>query len=648
MMKKLKMTSSYKTQENIDYIYKRFPNLVSEVLINGKAIKKIDFDLLKQELSSELLEGRQERYQLNWPDKKKALLLANSPINGTLIPNIDESINFNSTSNVYIEGDNLDVLKLLRDTYMSKIKVIYIDPPYNTGSDFLYEDDYSSTKNDYFSQSDYYDNQGNRMNHNTESNGRFHTDWLNMIYPRLKIAKDLLSDDGAIFIHIDEHEVYNLSCICNEIFGRENDLGTIIWDKRNPKGSVGGIAYQHESILCYCKNFDIFKKNDFSKKKEHASEMVLKVSQLLRKFGKVNDDVRSNYKEWLKSKASEFSGGELAYSLIDDEGNIYRTVSMAAPDKPETRSHRPLIHPKTNKPCPIPSKGWRYTDKTMDELLRKKRIEFGEDHTTQPTQIYLLKENLFESVSSVIYYGGSDDALGLPFDNPKPLYISKKIINFLSKEDDIILDFFSGSATTAHAVMKLNSEDGKNRKFILVQIPEECKPESKAFSLGFKDICQVGKERIQRASKEIHESNPENNGLDLGFRVFKIDSSNMKDVYYNPSIINQNLLSSTIDNVKEDRTSLDLLFQVMLDLGIELSAKIEEKEVNGKKFYLVNENYLSACFDLNIDEKTIREIAKYKPVYAVFRDASFESDSSNINCEQIIKSISISTELRVL
>ena len=647
MVDKLNMKSIDITQENIEKIRGLFPNAVTEIKNNGKVELAVDFDVLKQELSDSLIEAGQERYQMTWPDKKKSVLLANSAISATLRPCREESVDFDTTQNLYIEGDNLDVLKLLRETYLGKVKMIYIDPPYNTGNDFVYDDDFAQSADDYKGNSGQYDEQGNRLVKNLDSNGRFHTDWLNMIYPRLKLARDLLSDDGAIFIHIDENEVYTLNFICEEVFGSCNELGTIIWDKRNPKGEVVGVAYQHESILIYCKNKEGFARTPFIKEKEHAQEMIEKVQSLIKKYGGVNETVREEYKKWIKEKKSILSGGESAYTLIDDNGKIYQPVSMAAPDKPETRSHRPLLHPITHKPCPVPVKGWRFTDDKLDELLRVGKIEFGIDESVQPRQKYFLEDNMTEAVSSLLYYGGSDDAMGLPFDNPKPIYVAKRLIKSICKQNTIILDFFSGSATTAHAVMQLNAEDGGNRKIIMVQLPEKCDEKSEAYKAGYKTICEIGKERIRRAGKKIKEETGKTD-LDTGFRVLKLDSSNMQDVFYNPAAMTQDLLATTIDNVKPDRTPMDLLFQVMLELGVQLSAKIEEKEICGKKYYVVNENEIIACFDDNLNNDVITEIAKQKPLYAVFKDKSFATDSVGINNEQLFKTYSPTTDVKVI
>lgn len=639
-----------------------FPECITEVIDNqwGGVRQAIDFEKLKQLLSTDVVEGPTERYQFTWPDKRKAIRLANTPSTMTLRPCREESVNFDTTENLYIEGDNLEVLKLLRENYLGKVKMIYIDPPYNTGNDFVYEDDFSQNSTEYIGNSGQVDERGNRLVQNTESNGRFHTDWLNMIYPRLRLAKDLLSSDGAIMIHIDEHEVYTLQLVCKEIFGATNELGTIVWDKRNPKGSVAGVAYQHESILVFCKNIEVFSTIPFLKKKEHADEMLKKVDSLIKKYGDVTPSVKEEYKEWLKSNKSVLSGGEIAYSLIDNNGQIYQAVSMAAPDKPETRSHRPLIHPKTGKPCPVPAKGWRFTDVKMDELLALDKIEFGEDENTQPRQKYFLRENMEEAVSSLFYFGGSDNARGLPFDNPKPTYVAKRLISTLCKSgDEIVLDFFSGSATTADAVMQLNAEDGYNRRFIMVQLPEVTAPKSDAYKAGFKTICEIGKERIRRAGKMIQEEMGKSESesslfakteskpkVDVGFRVLKLDSSNMQDVYYRPEESSEATLFE--DNIKPDRTPEDLLFQVMLECNLPLSAKIESKKIEGKEVFSVNNGYLMACFDREVNEDLIKEVAKAKPYYFILRDSSLTSDNVADNFEQIFQAYSKDTIRRIL
>ena len=642
-MTHLKMHSLDKIDENVSKIAQLFPNCVTEAKADdGTITHKIDFDMLKQELSNSLVEGREERYQFTWPDKKQAILTANAPINKTLRPFREESVDFDNTENLYIEGDNLEVLKLLQETYLGKIKMIYIDPPYNTGNDFVYEDDFSQKAEDYIANSGQTDEEGNRLVANTESNGRFHTDWLNMIYPRLKLARDLLSDDGVIFINMDENELVNLYKLCYEIFGEQNDLGTIVWDKRNPKGDAQGISAQHEYILLFAKNkIDFLEKNQMLRPKKNAAAIIKKANSLFakRSISYTLTDINKEFSSWIRSQ-TDFSGGEKAYNKIDEDGNVYRPVSMAWPNKKKAPDDYfvPLIHPVTGKPCPVPDRGWRNPSATMKKLIEQGRVLFGEDESTIPNSKYLLKDNMYENIPSLLYYGGSDvamlESIGIPFETPKVVDICKEHIISFTKDDDIVLDFFSGSATTAHATMVANAEDGGNRKFIMVQLPEATDEKSEAYKAGYKNICEIGKERIRRAAKKIAEKKPKAK-FDGGFRVLKCDSSNMQDVYYSPDDLSkQDLFKS---NIKTDRTPEDLLFQVMLDLGIMLSSKIETKKIDSKTVFYVEGNYLVACFDDNVDEKTITEIAKEKPYYFVMRDSSMANDSVATNFEQIFK-----------
>ena len=652
-MDKLRMESPDMTAQNIDRIAALFPNCITEMLDEERSTpekkvykRAVNFELLKQMLSPDVVDG-DEAYEFTWVGKKAAIVEANKPIRKTLRPCVAESKDWDTTENLYIEGDNLEVLKLLQESYLGKVKMIYIDPPYNTGNDFIYADDFKMESEEWKVESGEWSEEGDRLFKNTDTNGRFHSGWCSMIYSRLMLARNLLADDGAIFIHIDENEVYSMSMICQEIFGQSNELGTIIWDKRNPKGVVVGIAYQHESILVYCKNISAFAGVPFLKKKENAEAMIKKVEQLIQKYGCVNDSVREEYKQYIKKNKSTFTGGESAYSLIDENGHIYQPVSMAAPDKPETRSHRPLIHPITGKPCPVPEKGWRFTDKKMDELISINKIEYGEDETTQPRQKYYLKENMEEAVSSLLYFGGSDDAMGLPFDNPKPVYVAKKLISTLCKnENDIILDFFSGSATTAHAVMQLNAEDGGRRKFIMVQLPEPCDEKSEAYKAGYKNICEIGKERIRRAGEKILKEqlannnstlNSPNSKLDIGFRVLKLDSTNMKDVYYAPCDYDQDFLTQMESNIKDDRTDLDLLFGCLIDWGLPMSLPYKSEQIDGCTVHTYNDGDLIACFDANVPESVVKEIAQRRPLRAVFRDSGFASSPEKINMFEIFK-----------
>lgn len=638
-MNKIESTSLDLEKLNVEKIKELFPNVVTE--------GKIDFDKLKIILGDQV-DDRVEKYQFTWNGKSNTIKLAQSPSTGTLIPSKDDSKNWDRTGNLYIEGDNLEVLKQLQKTYYGKIKMIYIDPPYNTGGDFVYKDDFKDNIQNYKEQT----KQTSRAN--PETNGRYHTDWLNMMYSRLMLARNILSDDGAILIHIDEHEVSKLQIICCEIFGSDNELGLVVWDKRNPKGTTIGIAYQHESILAFCKNRSSFANNIFTKKKENAESMLNFVKTLKSQYGSINEAVRTKYKEWLKTNKNDFSGGELAYNLIDDNGDIYRIVSMAAPDKPETRSHRPLIHPLTKKPCPTPAKGWRFTDDTMDDLLHNGKIEFGVDHTTQPNQRYYLKENMEESVSSLIYYGGSDDALGLPFDNPKPLYISKRLVYTVSKDkESIVLDFFSGSATTAHAVMQLNAEDGGNRKFIMVQLPELTDESSEAYKAGYKNICEIGKERIRRAGEQIKQDlvdkrnkagllddnivDPET--FDNGFKVFKLESTNI--IPWDGTIkFDEDTIFSQTEVIKEDRTSLDVLYEIMLKYGV-FDKPVEAIKVNGKTMYSIAKGYLIVCLDNNISLEDVKGIGKLKPRNVIFKESGFRNDNDKINATYTLEKLGV-------
>jgi adenine-specific DNA-methyltransferase len=652
-MDKLKMHSPDITQQNIDKLLDLFPNCKTEKQDdNGDIEVGIDFDLLKQELSKTIVEGPKERYQLNWPGKKEAWLTANAPISKTLRPFREESVDFDTTENLFIEGDNLEALKLLQETYLGKVKMIYIDPPYNTGKDFIYADDFAESTDEYLQQSGQKDEEGNRLVANTDSNGRFHSDWLSMMYSRLKLARNLLQDDGAIVIHIDENEYPNLEKLLNKIFSEDNNLGTIVWDKRNPKGDATGVAQQHELISLYCKNREIFKSSvDFRRPKENAQSMLKKASQLVTSEGGITESARKKYKEWLKTQ--NFSGGDKAYCHLDDNGDIYRPVSMAWPNKKKAPDQYfiPLLHPITKKECPIPERGWRNPPETMAKLQKKGLILFGPDETTQPNRKYLLKENLYENVSSLIYHGGSDDALisdlEVWFDTPKVVEVSKKLIAPICKEDDIILDFFAGSSTTAHAVMELNAEDSGKRKFIMVQLPEECNEKSEAYKAGFKNISEISKQRIRNAGKKVlSEGNSEK--PDIGFRVLKIDSSNMNEVHYSPDAVSKGDLLDQIEHIKSDRSAEDLLFQVMLDWGVDLSLPIHTKTIEGKAVYFVNDDDLAACFDREIDETLIKALAAFEPLRVVFRDDGFVSDSVKINTEQLFKQLSPTTDIKAI
>ena len=635
-MDKLTMMSKDKVQENIEKIQKLFPNAVTEVLRDGKPTLAVDFDILKQEMSSVLIDEREERYQMTWPDKKKSILLANSPISATLRPCKEESVDFDNTQNLYIEGDNLDVLKLLQETYLGKIKMIYIDPPYNTGNDFIYNDDFAMDSDDYADISGQYDDQGNKLFQNTESNGRFHTDWLNMIYPRLKIAKDLLSEDGFIFISIDDNELFNLKRICDEIFGEDNFINNI----SIKMSELSGVKMKHlskyaklkETGLLYAKNansliLNIEKKN---KSKETLDGYMKYYSSIVENLEMPCENwIITSLKDYFKKNNIILSEEELFDWKINNADRLVyrtnsRTVEAFLKNNPTAPSIMKIINNDGNEII-------KWDDKEM-LFLSKYIKEYIGDIWMDISTINLNKET-----ESITFENGQ-----------KPLALLKRVIKTCVHNDAIILDFFSGSATTAHAVILQNAEDGGKRKFIMVQLPEKCDEKSEAFKAGYKTICDIGKERIRRAGKKIKEENPSANNLDVGFRVLKLDSSNMKDVYYKPSDYAQDLLSGYESNIKEDRTPLDLLFQIMLELGKPLSAKIEENEIANKKVFIVDDTDLIACFDKNITEDVVKTIAQMKPLYAVFRDSGFATNSVLTNFDQIFATYSPTTIRKVL
>ena len=631
-MDNLKMHSLDGVQRNIDLIGKLFPNAITEVKRNGKVEHAIDFDVLRQELSDSIVEGREERYQFTWPDKKKAMLAANAPITATLRPVVTDSVGKDGTpggfdsENLYIEGDNLEVLKLLQETYLGKVKMIYIDPPYNTGNDFVYEDNFAQSAADYMDNSGQYDEEGNRLVTNTESNGRFHTDWLNMIYPRLKIAKDLLADDGVVFISIDDSEQGNLKKICDDIFGECNFVNTVIWEKRySPQNAVQWFSENHDFILVYAKNKMIW-----------HPQLLERTDEMNARYTNRDNDPRGPW----KAVDSTAQGGH---------GTKSQFYVLKAPNGKE--------HHLTSGRC------WLYTEKVMAEMIADNRIWFGENGNNVPAIKRFLTEVKQGVACQTIWkyedVGHSQDGKKelkalfpetVPFDTPKPTKLLERMLKITSEPDFICLDFFSGSATTAHAVMKLNAEDGGHRKFIMVQLPEKTDEKSEAYKAGYKNICEIGKERIRRAGRKIKEdaglTAPAD--LDIGFRCLRLDESNMKPVYYTPDEVGQQDLFSLVDNVKEDRTPEDLLFQVMLDLGVLLSSPIEVKEIAGKKVFNVADGFLLACFDHDVTEETVKAIAQMKPYYAVFRDSSMANDSVATNFDQIFETYSPETVRKVL
>ena len=645
-MDKMKFETPDMTVENVEKIAELFPNCMTEKRDeNGKVKRGINFEVLKQMLSSDVVDG-DECYEFTWVGKKASIAEANRPIRKTLRPCPEESKDWDTTENLYIEGDNLEVLKLLQESYLGKVKMIYIDPPYNTGNDFIYADDFMRSQEEENEQMGMYDEEDNRLFKNTNTNGRFHSDWCSMIYPRLMLARNLLADDGVILINMDENEITNLQNLCAEVFGLSNDLGTIVWDKRNPKGDAKGISYQHEFILVYAKNKIILTERcKIQRPKKNATAILKKAAQL---FAKVSEcytleEANVDFTTWMRTQ-NDFSGGEKAYNQIDENGRVFQAVSMGWPNKKKAPDDYfvPLIHPVTHKPCPVPERGWRNPSTTMKELEKKGLIVFGKDESTQPRRKYFLEENLYENIPSLLYYGGSDTDLlsqmGIPFETPKVVSICAEHIQSFTKNGDIILDFFSGSATTAHAVMQLNAEDNGHRKFIMVQLPEPCDEQSEAYKAGYKNICEIGKERIRRAGEKIKAENGlAAQNLDIGFRVLKLADSNMKDVYYAADDYKQADLLDMVSNIKDDRTDLDLLFGCLIDWGLPLSMPYTSEQIEGCTVHTYNDGDLIACFDANIPESVVKEIASRKPLRAVFRDSSFASSPAKINVFEIFK-----------
>ena len=639
---KLRMQTANKADENFRKLAAMFPNAVTETINeNGEVVRAIDKDVLMQEIACTVVDGNEERYQFTWPDKKKSVLLANAPINKTLRPVREDetvptgadsegkpycstgSVDFDTTENLYIEGDNLEVLKLLQETYLGKIKMIYIDPPYNTGNDFVYEDDFAQSTDEYLANSGQFDEEGNRMVQNTESNGRFHTDWLNMIYPRLKLAKDLLSDDGVIFISMDDHEQENIKKICDEIFGEANFLAQVIWERAySPVNLKKHFSESHDYIICYAKNVESCVCNGLPRSAE------------------AND----------------------RYSNPDnDPRGAWTSGDLSVGPRIESRVYEITV-PSGRKVLPPSGYCWRLDEKTFQQYRKDNRIWFGEGGDNVP-RIKRFLSDVKQGITPMTIWkytevGHSQDAAQKLkklfdgkafFDYPKSVELIKRCLQLYTDNNCYVLDFFSGSATTAHAVMQLNAEDGGRRKFIMVQLPEATDEKSEAYKAGYKNICEIGKERIRRAGKKIKEDSPlTTQDLDTGFRVLKCDTSNMKEVYYNPAEYEASLFSRLEDNIKEDRTPEDLLFQVMLDLGVLLSGKIEETTIAGKKVFNVEGNYLIACFDSDVTEETIKAIAKQKPYYFVMRDSSMANDSVATNFDQIFATYSPDTVRKVL
>ena len=613
------MHSPNLTRDNVAGIRELFPSCVTEAKGEDGVVRlTVDFDQLRQELTDSIVEGPHERYRLDWPGKREALLTANAPIAKTLRPCREESVDFDTTQNLFIEGDNLDALKLLQETYLGKVKMIYIDPPYNTGNDFIYEDDFVEGAEEFLQRSNQKDEKGNRLVANTSANGRFHSDWLSLIYPRIRLAKRLLAEDGFIFASIDDIEIDNLKKVFDEVFGQENFVGTFIWKSRVSEDTraVSGLSTDHEYIVCYT----------------NSNGASLRGSEKdLGKFKNSDDDPRGPW------RSADMTG-------------------LATRDK-RPNLHYDLIDPQTGINYGCPPKGWRFEPTTMSTKIAEKRVLWPSSTEGRPRQKLFLNEmeSIFKNISSVVQEVSTGDGTrevnslignGI-FSFPKPTRLIDIFLEQATDKDSIVVDFFAGSATTAHAVLKKNAEDGGNRRFIMVQVPEECAEDSEAFKAGYKTIAEVSKERIRRAGKKISETNQQ---LGIGFRVLNIDTSNMADVYYAPDALDNSQIDLLVDNIKPDRTPEDLLFQVMLDWGVDLALPLVKQDIQGKDVFFVDGNALAACFDSSgsIDEAFVKELAKHQPLRVVFRDAGFKDSSVKINVEQIFKLLSPGTEVKCI
>jgi adenine-specific DNA-methyltransferase len=626
-MDKLKLHTSDLTQENIARLAELFPNCVTEAQAEDGGIKRaIDFDQLRQELSDHVVDGPRERYHLNWPGKREALLAANAPIAKTLRPCREESVDFDTTKNLFVEGDNLDALKLLQDTYLNKVKLIYIDPPYNTGHDFIYDDDFCEDREAYLLRSNQKGDEGMRLIANAESNGRFHSDWLSTLYPRLRLSRNLLTDNGAIFISIDDREVASLRKVCDEVFGDDNFVANIVWQKKYAVSNDDpGIAPMHDHILVYRKT-GAFSRN-----------LLPRTDKQLSRYKNEDNDPRG---PWSSD------------NYVSNKSKSERPTLWY-----------PIKHPRTGADVwPSEDAVWRYSKEKHAEMVKEHRLYWGPNESYEKPRLKRFLSEIQDGIVPSTWWdfdevGHNDEGqketgvlLGKKvFSTPKPVRLLKRIVHLATSDDDLCLDFYSGSSATAHAVMSMNADDGGARRFIMVQLPEPCDPKSEAYIAGYQDIAQIGKERIRRAGKKVKEdAGLQGQNLDIGFRVLKVDTSNMKDVYYKPDAVKKAELFDQIENIKEDRTPEDLLFQVLLDWGVDLSLAIAEENIDGKTVFFVDQNALAACFDTGITEELVKKLAARKPLRAVFRDSGFGSDAVKINVEQIFKLISPGTEVKAI
>jgi adenine-specific DNA-methyltransferase len=640
--------------DNVARLAALFPELVTE----GPNGVSIDIDVLKTLVGDRTAGDADEKYGFHWHGKRRARQAALTPSTGTLRPAPADSVAWDDTRHLVIEGDNLDVMKLLNRSYAGKVKLVYIDPPYNTGSDFVYPDDFSDSIRHYLSLTGQADG-GVKRGTNTEASGRFHTDWLNMIYPRLKLAHALLTDDGVIAVHIDEHEVHALVLLLREIFGEENELGVAVWDKRNPKGDARGVAYQHESLVLFARDAEtMYERAPLKRAKRNAQRMLDAAKDALRTSATPGDAARA-YRAWVKAQTG-LSGGEAMYDRLSADGRVYRLVSMAWPNKKKAPDEYfiPLRHPVSGKPCPVPERGWRNPPATMRALLERGLIEFGADATTQPQRIYYLDENMFENVPSVLPFGGSDDALmktlGVPFEQPKPVEFAQSVIGWCTSGDDLVLDCFAGSGSTGHAVMALNAADGGRRRYVLVQLPEPLDKHDKAqraaaeFCAKLKKpatLAELTKERLRRAAQQIARDYPDSSG-DLGFRAFKLDSTNV--IEWDPRRDDlDHALFASIEHIKADRSDDDLLYELMLKLGLDLCTPVARHAVAGKTVHAIGTSIV-ACFDARVTRDDAEPLADgivalldaigaSRDVTCLFRDTGFVDDVAKLNLAALLE-----------
>lgn len=669
-MDKMRLESVGITEQNIEKIGALFPNVITEAKdSNGKLKKAINFELLKQMLSDDVLDG-DEAYEFTWVGKKASIVEAGKPIRKTLRPCKEESKNWDTTENLYIEGDNLDVLKLLQESYLSAVKMIYIDPPYNTGNDFIYRDKFKITPDEYDEAAGVLDENENKLFQNNTSNGRFHSDWCSMMYPRLQLARNLLSDDGVIFISIDENEVENLKKIACEIFGSSNFAGEIVW-KNSSKNDQAYISIQHEYILCFVKN-KVANIGEWYEPKEGVDEIIAAFNGFHKEYGNNWEEIHKAALAWYKQfPESNPIYSSKHYSWMDERG-VYFPDNISGPNFGQYRYD--VIHPVTGEVCKEPASGWRYPESTMVERIKQGLVHFGKDETTVPNNKTYLLDTVYQSLGSVKYKDGRVASKQLTalmggnyFTNPKDVSVIISLMSAIGlQNDDIILDFFSGSASTAQSVMQYNVENGKKSRYIMVQLQEGLDESlSKATgssrqvlinAIGLCDklqrphfLTEIGKERIHRAGEKIkEEAELTAQDLDIGFRVLKLDSTNMKDVYYGAAEYSQGILDDLTSNIKDDRTDLDLLYGCLLEWGLPLSLPHTNEEIGGVTVHSINDGDLIACFADNISEKVIKEIAKRKPLRAVFRDSSFASSPEKINVEEIFKLMAPNTSVKVL